>query len=139
MNVKSLVSVTVPDLKVFQWNHASSESLNFDKFSGEMKRVLIIHSFSEQELSEHSFGGTRLIWEQKNFYEKVLKCKVKLLSLPKLGSLTSVIFGHVFNVKVDKGLLYVRQDSERRWLLNLLFFIFAHYVCKIDFLCKKSY
>ncbi|MEM5829579.1 MAG: glycosyltransferase [Candidatus Aenigmatarchaeota archaeon] len=100
-----------------------------------MKNILIIHPNSNREVSKHSFGGASLIWRQKKFFEEKLGYKVKCLSLPNVGSITSKIMKY-FSLK-KRGLSENYQSSEKRWLLNLIFFIFIHYISKVDFIWKR--
>ncbi|MEM5870695.1 MAG: hypothetical protein QW758_01940, partial [Candidatus Aenigmatarchaeota archaeon] len=100
-----------------------------------MKNILIIHPNSKKEVSERSFGGTSLIWRQKKFFEEKLGYKVKLLSLQDVGSVTSKILRYVSLKKRDLPNNY--QNSEKRWLLNLIFIILIHYISKMDFIWKR--
>ena len=113
-------------------------SILFKGQSEKITSVLILHTYSEQELREHAFGGTQLIWKQKRFFEKVPNCKVKVVSLQDVGSFSSKILGYGSAFKSDKKVMsYVRRASERRWLLNLLFYIFTYYIAKVDFFFLK--
>jgi glycosyltransferase involved in cell wall biosynthesis len=103
-----------------------------------MNNILIIHHYSEQELRDHSFGGTRLIWKQKKFFESLSNFKVKVLSLQEMSSFSSRILGYSSTFRNNKTMSYVRQDSEKRWLLNLIFGILIHYIAKIDSLWKRQ-
>lgn len=111
----------------------------FKEQSEKMNSVFILHHYSEQDLRDHSFGGARLIWEQKKFFEKIPNCNVKLFSLQNLSSFESKILGYGSAFKNNKEVLScMRPDSEKRWLLNLLFAIFTNYIFKMDFLWKRE-
>jgi len=108
------------------------------------KEILIVHPYSQVEIQNPTFGGTRLIAEQISY----LKGKdniVKVISLAEISSFTSFLYRLQANLrkKESKGASnklasYDRHSEKRRWWLNLLQVLTSEYSTRIDLLYRRS-
>lgn len=99
------------------------------------KRVVIIHPFSESEVTNPRFGGSRLILEQI----KTLKDSghnVNLISLENVGSLVSLFYRIKGSVRRERTTRYnaVVFSENKRWWLNVLVVVLQEILTKLDFL-----
>lgn len=105
---------------------------NSDEFMSGYDNVIIVFPYSVSEISTSSFGGSRLISELNSYLERNGK-KVSLLSLEDGRSFTSALYRLTGYLR-RRSAVTNSASEKNRWLLNLLFSLFADYVSRLDIL-----
>ena len=88
-------------------------------------KILIIHPYDQEEIEFPSFGGTRLISDQRKVLEKLGYC-VESLSTQKIRGWVSLFLKLLSELRRAKG-KEEAKIGKNRWLLNLLYILFIHY------------
>ena len=99
-------------------------------------KILIIHPYDQEEVEFPSFGGTRLIADQRKVLEKLGYC-AESLSIHKIRGLVSLFLKLLSELRRAKG----REEAnirKNRWLLNLLYILFVHFLNKFDLFSSRS-
>jgi len=116
------------------------EYLAFKKTVGKMwknKVIVIIHPFTNEEILNPSIGGTRLIYEIKNYFEEK-ECKMKIISLSDFGSLTSTLHALTSMIRKSRRKDGILKNEKRRWLFNLIYALITELVSKLDILYRNK-
>ena len=108
-------------------NLATIESLS------SKKNIIIVHSYSNDEVLNPRIGGTRLIFEQIKSLRN-LGCEVDVLSLEEVGSITSYLYRLERHFR-QRGLANNSSadfSEKDRWWINLLLVIGGDLVSQMD-------
>jgi len=103
-------------------------------------KVMIVHSYSNDDIIKSRFGGSRLIYEQKLYLEK-RGFDVDLLSLENVGLMTAIFYRLSSYLRREKSILIdsMKKNGKRRWFLNAFMILFLHQIITMDSLfIKKS-
>ena len=98
-------------------------------------RVLIIHPYDQGEIEFPSFGGTRLISDQKKVLKK-LGYRTELLSIQEIRGFVPLFLKlRGSHRTIAREELHARKN---RWLFNLLYILFIHFLNRCDFIFSRS-
>lgn len=100
-------------------------------------KILIIHTYDQEENEFPSFGGTRLISYQRKVLEKLGYC-AESLSIHEIRGLISLFSKLLSKLRRTKVMEKVYVEKNR-WLLNLLYILFIHFLNKFDLGFSRSF
>lgn len=98
-------------------------------------RVSIISPFAKNEIENHSFGGATLIWMQKRYFDK-RNIDVDIIYLTELESITSHLLNFISKIRQNPK-NKIKKSVSKRWLSNMIFWIFIDILSRFDFLLKN--
>jgi hypothetical protein len=96
----------------------------------DVKRVVIVHPYSNDDIFNPDFGGARLILEQLNFFRN-RGYDTQLISLQNIPSLFS-LFYRIRGILQGGRHKTIYASEERRWLLNLIYVLLVELISRID-------
>jgi len=97
--------------------------------------VVIMHPFTNEEILNPKFGGAQFVKYEADYLEEI-GCRVKVISLSYLYSITSLLNKISSIVRKAKRKEIVLKNEKRRWFLNLLNFLFIDILSRFDIIFR---
>lgn len=112
------------------------DMLNHNIDGREYGKVSIISPFPKDDIDKPTFGGSSLIQLQKIYFDK-RNFDIHMIYLPEIRSTTSYILNFISKIRKSPK-KQIRQNASKRWLSNLLFWIFVDILSRFDISLKKE-